>query len=430
MGWMLPCRDHSLFEILRGAQIVGLALSDSQSQKIRFSAVDLYRNLPDFDLHKLRAEVATDGLFPHETRYLKLATDSAGFSETQPEVRARADELWPQLETGQVSDPGLAKWLRENGIDPRDQAAIRKLSQRISKPHIVALTLYTGSLHYLVNNVTRAHLFSGRTTTLPSQVAFDGKLRNVVRNYLDTLAGNASPPFQLPRLLQLLIHDDIEPITHYSPLSPPAQRWVAAARALAAANQRIGDLRSAGQQSELRTARREKRQANRDLDSAWDEIRPGIERVVPRLFQEMCWHADMAYDAISQLPTLGSPDRPLIVYRGDGITPVYSPIYGASWAPTGRAREYLSASRQLVTASDFMEDNPAKRDKVLVAYRLTGRYARDISIFSRYSAEQEVIFPPGSRFRRVEDPQLTEKIRRRLSITYHGKYEVIVMEEV
>ncbi|MEU1603555.1 hypothetical protein [Micromonospora matsumotoense] len=427
MGWMLPARDHSLFEILRGAEIAGIQRVELRPSDGRFTAVDLYRSLPDVDLPTLRAEVAVDGLFPHEARYLEHAVDPHGFSETQHKVPAIADRLWPQLASGQVRDADLADWLRRNGIDPADTAAVRELGQRLSKPHVMALAVYTRHSHYLINNVIRTHLFTGGVAERPTREVFDRKVNELVKNYLGNIAAGTKA-LPLPLMLRTVVHEGAGHLTARSPLSGSAERWVEAQRRVAAAEEQA--RRSAGNSLEERRAGSEERRADKARDAAWSELSSRLRSVSPRLFDEIRWHADMVHDAMMQLPAVGSSDRPVVAYRGDWITPVYSPIYGNSWLPTGKAREFLSVSRRLDVAVRFMAENPASGGRILVVYRLTGQQARDISVFSSFAVDEEAVLPPRSRMRRTADPELAEQVRAQLPPEFQENCKIIIMEEV
>ncbi|RKN32908.1 WXG100-like domain-containing protein [Micromonospora musae] len=429
MGWMLPARDHSLFEILRGSEIAGVARVDVRPPGTRFTAVDLYRALPDIDLPTLRREVGVDGLLPHEARYLEHAVDPRGFSETQHKVPQIADRLWPQLESGHVRDPDLADWLRRNGIDPTDSAAVRELGQRLSKPHVMALTVYTRHSHYLINNVIRGHLWTRLAGDVPMEVLFGRKIRELVTNYLDNLTADTKA-LPLPLKLRSVVHVGEGHLNSRSDLAEPAQRYVDAHRRIADANVRMAEERRLGNLREEGQARLEKLRAQRDAAVAWRQIRRELDAVTPQLLDEMRWHADMVHDAMMQLPALGSPERPTVAYRGDWITPVYSPIYGSSTFPVGIAREFLSVSRQLDVAVRFMSENPASGGKVLVVYLLTGEQARDISVFSSFAEDDEAVFPPRSRMRRTSDhPELVEQVRAGLPEEFRDNCEIIVMKE-
>ncbi|MGN9780986.1 hypothetical protein ACTMTF_06125 [Nonomuraea sp. ZG12] len=440
MGWMLPGLDHSLFEIARGAQIadVGGMRLDPGS---RPSAVDFYRDLPGLDLATLRHEILPDGMFPHEHRYFANATDKAGFSETQhPKVRETVDRLWPQLASGQVTDPDLSNWLRRSGIDPADPAEVRALGERLSPAHVMALTVYTRHSHYLINNVTRTQLWTaGMSESLVRHRMVD-KAGRLVGDYLDNLAAGTKA-LPLPMALRPMLHVGDGHLDSRSPLSPLAGAYVDAVRRTDEAKQRVAGLQERGRTQEARQAGGELRQARRDRREAWNALKERLDGVTPRLWDEMRWHADMAHDAMTRLPGVGSPESPVQAYRGDWITPVHSPIYGSRLHPHGTAREFLSVSGLLEVAIRFMAENPAGDRKVLVAYRLTGRQARDISVFSSFAEDQESVFPPHSRTRRVDDLESAARLREeadRLAadMVVRGvipeaprSYEIIVMEE-
>ncbi|MCG5220954.1 WXG100-like domain-containing protein [Streptosporangium soli] len=435
MGWMLPGRDHSLFEIIRGAQIAGLGRLDVPPGA-RLTPVDMYRGLPGLDLRTLRAEVLSNHLFPHEARYLQHADNPNGFSETQqPGVRHAADEVWPQLYRGKVTNTILADWLQRHGIDPTDTAAVRQLADRLSPAHVMALTVYTMDGHYLINNVTRTQLWTGGVSEAAVRVRMAQKAESLTASYLDSrVLGPKTLP--LPLALIHALHTGTDHYASQSPLNALSQAYVDAVLKGEIAKRDGEEHREAGRAAEARKADGDARDARKAQRATWTEIRELLKPVMPRLFDEMRWHADMMYDAMMQLPTLGTPEAPVRAYRGDWITPGHSPIYGSQLYPHGSAREFLSASRRLAVGLQFMADNPSSR-KVLVVYQLTGQQARDISVFSAISKEQEVILPPHSRARRIQDPELVEQIRKEVErLTEDMKlrlgpddYEIIVMEE-
>src|SRR5262249_54434868 len=92
MGWMLPGRDHSIYEILRGGEIAGVVPSDYRDQ--RFDPTYTYRNLPDIDIATVRTSIAPDGLIPPEQRYYRHAIETPGFVETKHKVPEIAERLW------------------------------------------------------------------------------------------------------------------------------------------------------------------------------------------------------------------------------------------------------------------------------------------------------------------------------------------------
>lgn len=440
MGWMLPGQDHSLFEIARGAQIAdvgGMRLEPGS----RPAPVDFYRSLPGLDLATLRREILPDGMFPHEHRYFANSMDIAGFSETQhPRVRETVDRLWPQFESGRVTDPNLSDWLHRSGIDPANPAEVRALGERLSPAHVMALTVYTRHSHYLINNVTRTQLWTAGMSDSLVQHRMVDKANQLVGNYLDNLA-KGTKALPLPMALRPMLHVGDGHLDSRSPLNPLADSYIDAVHRAEEAKQRVSDLREQGHKEEARQAGGDLREARRNRQDAWNTLKEHLGQVTPRLWDEMRWHADMVHDAMAQLPGVGSPENPVQAYRGDWMTPVHSPIYGSRLHPHGTAREFLSVSRLLEVAIRFMAENPASDRKVLVAYQLTGQQARDISVFSSFTEDQEAVFPPRSRTHRIYDPEFAARLREaadRLAEDMVARgvipeaprsYEIIVMEE-
>ncbi|MEO3891663.1 hypothetical protein [Nonomuraea sp. B5E05] len=440
MGWMLPGRNHSLFEVARGAQIADVG-SMRLEPGSRPSAVDFYRSLPGVDLATLRREVLPDGMFPHESRYFVNARDSAGFSETQhPKVGETVDRLWPQLESGRVTDPDLAAWLDRSGIDAADPAAVRALGDRLSPAHVMALTVYTRHSHYLINNVTRTQLWTNGLSEPLVRNQMVGKVNQLVGNYLDNLAAGAKA-LPLPLALRPLLHVGDGHLNSRSPLNSLADAYVDAGRRIDEAKDRMAEAREESRKEDVKQAGQDLREARREQKDAWNALQEKLGSVTPKLWDEMRWHADMVHDAMAQLPGVGSPEHPVQAYRGDWMTPVHSPIYGSKLYPHGTAREFLSVSKLLEVAIRFMVENPAGDRKVLVAYQLVGQQAKDISIFSSFAEDQEAVFPPRSRMHRVNDPELDARLRAEVSelaadMVERGvipeapsSYEIIVMEE-
>jgi hypothetical protein len=424
MGWMLPGRDHSLFEIMRGAEVARVLHAEPAAE--RFEPAHMYREIPRIDPATLRAQVAPEGLVPHEARYYEHAIDPAGFSETQHKVQDIAGHLWPQLRSGHVTDPMLDHWLRENGIDPADSAAVQALADRLTEPHVMALAVYTRHSHYLINNIVRTEMFTHSDRMVEAR--FNAKVDQLVRNYLDNLAQDVRP-LPLPLALRPVVHADTGHLTSESALGADAQRWVDARREQHEWKQRAAELRREGRIVDAEEAKLRAHDAERDRRAAELALRRQLRAVGPELLREMRWHADMVQDAMMQLPTVGTPDHPVIVFRGDWRTPVYSPIYGAEWSPHGMAREFLSTSRQLDVAVRFMSENPAAGQKVLVVFKLTGHNARDISVFSSFNTDGEVVLPPGSAIERVDDPALAAQVRSQLPEYWQDRCDIIVMTE-
>lgn len=426
IGWMLPARDHSLFEVLRGASIAGV--EPVTVRPIRPSAVELYRNVPGVDLPTIRAEIAPDGLLPHEARYQARALDPDGFTETQHKVQEIADRLWPQFESGRVTDPELAAWLDRNGIDSQDPAAVRALTERFTKPHLMALSVYTRHSHYLINTAITARMTTFGLSDGMVGAIHGKRIDSLIDNYLIKLA-DGETPLPLPLALRGVLHEGVGHLDSTSTLRPEAREWIAAtrdhARAMAEQNRavQVGDVAAA------RAAKADVKLLARIADETRRMMLDEAAQVAPRLFDEVRWHADMVYDALMQLPTVGTPEHPVIAYRGDWIQPVHSPIYGSRMMPDGVALSVLSTSRLPEVAVRFMEENPASDRRVIAVYRLTGVNARDISVFSSFAPDQEIVLPPGSRTRQVGDPELVAGTRELLPPQWRDRVRVIVLEE-
>ncbi|WP_344831120.1 hypothetical protein [Nonomuraea dietziae] len=435
MGWMLPGRDHSLFEVAKGAQIAGVGWMPLEPGT-RPTAVDFYRNLPNIDLGTLRREVLPDGMFPHEARYYMNATDKAGFTETQPShIRGIADRLWPQLESGRVTDQSLWRWLERNGVDPTNVDQVRALGERLSPAHLMAMTVYTESSHSLINHVARTQLWTAGLSESVVHRRLADKIHQAVTAYLDNMAGGQRSSGYIPAV----VHSALYP-SGRSSLHERAQAYVDAARRADEATKALAEHRAEGRKEEARQAGKDLREARRERQEALNDVKMQLGKGLTRLFDEMRWHVDMVHDAMMQLPAVGTPDRPVLAYRGDWLTPVHSPIYGSKWHPHGTAREFLSTSLSLEVAVRFMLDNPAGDRKVLVVYQLTGQQARDISVFSAYASEKEAVLPPRSRTEWVRDQEQVEGVRadvervitdmvNRRSLSEPPDYEIIVMRE-
>jgi hypothetical protein len=386
----------------------------------RPTAIDFYRNLPGIDMHTLRTEVLPDGLLPHEAAYMQRAKDPDDFRLTGNNYVA--DRLLRQLRSGVVTDESLEKWLTEHGIDHERVDLVQELGGRISKAHLLAVTAYTGPDHKLINHATRTHLWANPISQRAVRMAFDQKIQSMVQEYLQGEVDGRNSDLPLP-LMPLIWNDGGE--------RPGArERWVESAKAMKRIKDDIARYKFAGAktkelEAELRQVRREQRLAGREMKQRTSDY-------ASRLFDELRWHADMVHDLLLQLPAVGSRDEPVLAYRGDGSTPVHSPIYGSKLYPFGTAREFLSASRELQMAVSYMIGKTDSSRKVLVVYRLTGGYGRDISAFSTLPGEAEVLFPPLSHTRQVNDPALVQQVRDELAPFTALKdvdYDIIVMEE-
>jgi hypothetical protein len=438
-GWMLPTRDHSMFEIIRGATIAGVEPVNVHPD--RPLATDFYRSLPGLDVPTLR-KLSADNRLPHETVYMervKGTRPEAAFNETKFGTVDKAYDQWRQLKSGHVTDEALKDWLDNHGIDPADRAGVRRFSSQLSDAHLVALRVYTRYGHSIMNTAMAA---GGSVTGLLPGAAQDMTVSFFVRSHIDSLVDGyakklvrydtehkAADP--LPVELMKVLHTGDGLPTFRSPRTKSLNDWVRAEVAKVNAEK---DYRKAVENNDMDTA-----DAFRTLISTYEvvanerrsEVHAEVEPHKESLRNEMQWHADMAYDALMHLPTVGKAGNPVITYRGDRQPQWYSSVYGSSLLPDGTVNGVLSTSRKLNVARKFMAINSGdKPDNMLLAvYKLTGRQARDISAFSNFQTEAEVVLPPGSRTRQVTDAALQTQIRNMLPDNIRNKVNIIILEE-
>ncbi|MCC3773407.1 hypothetical protein [Streptomyces sp. UNOB3_S3] len=155
-AWMLTGRDHSLYEILRGAKAAGLpALAG-----LTASSKDVARMYRDFDAF-VRSTLPTAALpeLPYAAVYEEkaLAAPGDGGMVTVDDRtvagarRKRRALLRPH--------PGadLTGWLAGQGLSgPEADAERSRLGTELRLPYLLALAQYTGSNHQLVNRVLSA----------------------------------------------------------------------------------------------------------------------------------------------------------------------------------------------------------------------------------------------------------------------------------
>jgi len=353
-------------------------------------------------------------------------TTRDGVTETEHKVPAIVERLWPQFETGQVTDAGLRGWLTRNGIDRDHPAEVQALADRLSWSHVMALAGYIRHGRDLINTVTMTQLSTPFTPEWAVRIMHDRKIHDLIGNYLDNLAGGGTA-LPLPPTLCPLLHESLD-FTSKSKLRPDAQDYVDAKRA---ATEALADIKRLWAERDPRgvcKATRALARANQKADGARVKISGAIRKVAPRLFEEVLWHADMVHDALMRLPTVGKQEKPVIAYRGDWMPWIHSPTYGGTFVD-GMSRNVLSVSLDLDVAVRLLSENSASDNNVIAVYKLTGVNARDISVFSSSPEDREAALPAGSRSRQVEDPKLVQQVRDRLP-SCRKRCRIIVLEEV
>ncbi|MFF4160037.1 hypothetical protein [Streptomyces sp. NPDC001678] len=152
-AWMLTGRDHSLYEILRGAKAAGLPSVSGFTA----SSKDVARMYRDFDAF-VRSVLPTARLpeLPYAALYEQKARaerEHGGFVTVHDRTVRTARRALRKLRKEPPS-PALTSWLDEQGLTGADADAERaRLKERLGFPQLLALAEYTGDNHQLVNRV-------------------------------------------------------------------------------------------------------------------------------------------------------------------------------------------------------------------------------------------------------------------------------------
>jgi hypothetical protein len=426
MAWMLPCRDHSLAEIYRAASIAGVVrIENLESSDL--TPIEMYRELTGIDLQTLREQVAENGLFPHEARYLAQA-NAGGFADLTPGMLDVANRAWAQLSSGTVTDPRLQEWLSRNGVDASDTAAVTAFAATVSLPHMIAFSVYTGHGYGLINAAITGQAES-------EEVPF-------VRRFVERLTPHHGPMPEDPLVTKAIRQkaealiqkyfkgsSEIPPSIQRIVTGPAGQQYIdAESRMRLADNERAWYL-SQGSHAEAAAAAGRYAQAEADLDAAYTAMMAELDAVGPAMVAEAKWHADMIVDGMYLLPRIGSDTDPILVYRGDWMDPGWSPLYGSDTQSPDPLPKLISSTMSQDVAHFFMQNDPKINDsnRTIVVYQLTGHHAADISVFSVFD-EQEVLLPPGVQMQRVDDPALEQQVRLRLPATFQS-CQVVIMRE-
>ncbi|WP_431676434.1 protein-glutamine glutaminase family protein [Kitasatospora sp. KL5] len=373
IGWMLQPGDHSLYEILRGAQIAGFDGIDGKAFDLT-DAVTMYRSLdalgPEFNRPALR-RLMPDGVLPHERLYREqLSADGkyGGFYALSAEQVDRAMRFYERrIREGQVKpNSHLQKWLDDHGL------TAQRLSEEFPPAHLLAVRAYTGSDHRLINLVVERTLGTG--SGLPFIDTVTEATRWVLQEMLVKKLGGV--PFEEPSLF--FKNEDVNSlITEYH---------------------KQLELRGPEFTHEQRSVIRQK------LDGKLKEL-------LPTVVAEAKTHATMLMEALGVLPAV----RERTVYRG-----------GWEWGGSGigtvlaafRAKDtvefdtFASTSKEQATAQEFLGKGsfPDHAHRVFYKLTLNGFNGRDITPFSSKRSEAEVLLLPGARFRvtrreLVKDPR-------------------------
>jgi hypothetical protein len=375
MGWMLTSWDHSLYEILRGSHMAGVA---GEGEAASFTdAVAMYHHpFAPLTTAELREKVCENRMFPDEVIYDRLARadrKDGGLGEPGVAGLRTADRLSGKLkaaadkeETGKGRvDPTVAEWLSTN------KTSAKEMWGRLSPAHFLALTAYTGAGHSMINLVVGSAGSGG-------------------------FVGQKAAPYLFERQLHNFINEELrEQKTSPEPLVPSL----------------AGD-------PELKDLLKEYKAAKEDpalrLKLA-EQMHKRVEVIAPTLFQQMKMHADMLVEALNLLPPAVGE-----VWRGDwkvgGVTDrggralsAMAGLFGTYGSRFIDINEFASTSRAQDKALRFLKNyaSTSTSHPVLLHLQLKGGRGRDISMFSKIADEKEVLLMPGAKFKvtgtRTED---------------------------
>ncbi|GLW04053.1 hypothetical protein [Streptomyces lavendulae] len=437
MGWMLPARDHSLYEIVRGAQMALLTRGHERNEvgpegfamrqrtllgpdhraEEEFLAgltttddvMRAYRTFHDLCLREtLRpadaARLSPDSL-PYEF-YIGRVEANELHEADPPQLREARDVLdsfrkisehRSMAEADRQGDPEVARsltWLF--GSDARIsgerdlaaqwklvQDAARRMVDRIHPAHLVAVGVYTTDSHQAINFLLEFdQRVPGPITSwvdAPTHMALRRWFKALVRAHADTEMSNASNP-DLP---YLLTRGDICEEA-YSALNNALQEWRWA---------RAGE----GKAEKLRSVHERTEDFCRVID------RLPMDTVVA----ELKTHVDLSYEALERLP--GYVGR---THRGDwalsggkGFLDAIGAVFGTYGRPGSKITftTLTSSTPHRGKAVDFAKKNASRKathgKPVLLNLDLAEGDGCFIDRFSQAIGEKEVLIKPGTRFR-------------------------------
>ena len=356
MAWMLTSQDHSLYEIMRGAEIMKVGPPVSAMT----SADEVYRSLTAFgitrsqirDLSTVGDSVAEDlspwtvfqgidrpGMLPHQAAYALTAL--GGLNDTGPyfsgitaDVLERCAEIHNDLLAG---GPAGQRWFAAN---PGTREII---GRTFTFSHLLALAAYTGNGHQMINLMAPG-------TGLPRAVAAS-LLAAQVRGDVD---------------------DDIQRVLAGRESDLPAR--------LAKDRDTVVLL------DKLRAAVQNDDQA--EIASTSAQLRDHAAVLGRDLPRQMEAHLDMAVEALQLLPPVNAT-----AYRGDWAAPLLSRYLRKTFTTSG----ITSTTRSKMMAAEFTERHRVKTPAV-IDMTLTGHAGRDISFVSGSPEETEVALLPGATF--------------------------------
>ena len=375
LGWMLTSRDHSLYEILRGAQFAGVSGGEDTGDAAR-----MYMNVAPLTQSELRDHVCTDRMFPHERMYFlktvegaediaavqagtKTIGETRGFKEPGEDLLGVAAERQTELvEVDQglrVASPELTDWLAASGTTEREMA------ERLTSAHLVALAGYTGGVHALLNAVM----------TMPAPVA-----KGVLRSKLSTVLSYMAEVTHLEMIpTELARKHTSEEAERLKYLQTHVEEGSSTLDLLGPSDTIVNAVADPKKSAEERA---------RELKA----YKAKIARLVDPLYEELKVHANMTVEALGLLPPVAGTR----VYRGDWKATV-SWTYGSKDMTVS---QLMSTTTDRGVAEDFATRYEDKRfaHPVLLEMHLNGKGGRNIGFLSAIQDEEEILLMPGTKF--------------------------------
>ncbi|MFE8950454.1 hypothetical protein ACFYOH_43190, partial [Streptomyces sp. NPDC007856] len=394
IGWMGVHGDHSLYEILRGAEMAGYTGVDGGRVDLT-DGPSMYRTLGRLGrgFERSRLITAPDGLpggdLPDETVYLDRVSQGQS-RRFIPGFRQHYDDIVEEMKALQNGRGGLLEqWLAGNGLN------LQGLLGRVSEARMFALYVYTGVHHRPISQLMAATRWSNATPFAPDMA--HATTRHMAREVIANLMVAESP--DLPEYL-----DDVE-------LKKGYKTYLL--ECLKIREAKLGGLKPDADPDKIRTEFR-------------DRLYRRLDQILPDLMVEWRLHAEMVTAALRALPGV----KDVTVWRGswavggDSLVSSFLRAVPVGYnAPVITVDDFTSASRSRLVAHRFMraQQPTAMSHPVVLELRLSGAFGRDISYLSRSREEEEVMFLPGAQFRVTGRSWVVEEGRR---------FELIVAEEV
>jgi hypothetical protein len=366
-AWMMPVVDHSLFEIMRGAEMVGAGtVSDTTSAEDMYLGLG-HHGIPSSILREVAGHepvlldaakgttrhVSGSSLLPHEAAYWDRATrGDGGFAAYRPQdlrnAAAKLDSLERIIAGEQTeADAPLSRWLDTHAIDPE------ALAEQLNVVHVLALRNFTSDNFSLINAAAPGYDPTGIKT------------RQTIKFRVDDIIATALDP---------AVKKDVPPALQADPEIARLTKDLEALR---------GRPLDAARVEQLSRAMHQRATA-----------------ITPALMAEMRVHFDMALDALPLLPRVDGDT----LHRGDaGLGPLSSALSKGASALTGSTFSFsrlTSTSRNARTADRFagkIATGDRSRHPVMYHLRATGRAGYDSAGLSNHD-EAEVTYAPGSTF--------------------------------